>query len=321
MLKKFFILGVLLCTLHCSYILNKSARNGTETNQDVSPTRKHRSKNHRRQARKKDKIAPSQSRVIIWDLGNTLFKVSKMGMAREIGFRDFALYKLWDGRDPVEIQKIAFNIMADLKKQTCTHAVPKNGELEIPALMCDWFLGTCNGKSICEKVNKKIEELDKKNFFFNEREKRLVIATLRVMLDPAKFAGQMKPIKQATRLLADCYLKTDTQGKPLHRLMILSNWDPESFDYLYKSSHGQRIFDFFNPANIVISGDIGLIKPDPAIFNYIIETYKLDPKNCIFIDDQQENIAAAQAAGMTGLLLIDFDYKTLREQLRRLQVL
>jgi FMN phosphatase YigB (HAD superfamily) len=315
MIKKIICLLICLCVLHNSISSRSSTRDKTSRTHDKIA----------RKARKQSKNTSKNNGLIghalIWDLGNTLFRVSKMGMAQEIGFSDFALYKLWDHKDPIEIQKIAFKIMADLKKQTCTHAVPKNGELEIPALMCDWFIGDCTGNTICDQVNKKIEELDKKQFFFNEREKRLVTETLHVMLDPQKLAENMKPVKQAIRLLSECCALTDKMGKPLHKQFILSNWDPESFDYLYDSKHGKKVFNFFNPEHIVISGDIGLLKPNPAIYQYMIDVYKLDPKKCIVIDDQQENIDAARAIGMTALLLQDFDYKTLRNQLRELHVI
>ncbi|MBA3954360.1 HAD-IA family hydrolase [Candidatus Dependentiae bacterium] len=66
---------------------------------------------------------------------------------------------------------------------------------------------------------------------------------------------------------------------------------------------GRIAFSNFKLDNIILSGIIGYTKPDPRAFEYMIITYKLDPHNCIFIDDQLENIKSAQACSMNGIHL------------------
>jgi len=51
---------------------------------------------------------------------------------------------------------------------------------------------------------------------------------------------------------------------------------------------------------MALSGPLGVAKPDPAIFEYLFKTYRLDPAACFFVDDRQSNIDAAAAAGMRG---------------------
>ena len=53
---------------------------------------------------------------------------------------------------------------------------------------------------------------------------------------------------------------------------------------------------------IVISGDVGMHKPDPAIFVLGAERIGLDPKECVFVDDLRENCAGAERVGMTAIL-------------------
>ncbi len=52
----------------------------------------------------------------------------------------------------------------------------------------------------------------------------------------------------------------------------------------------------------VISGDVGLHKPDPAIYELGAERIGVSPANCLFIDDLRENVAGAEVVGMTALL-------------------
>ena len=52
----------------------------------------------------------------------------------------------------------------------------------------------------------------------------------------------------------------------------------------------------------VFSGAIGLVKPSRDIFAYLCDTFRLDPGECLFIDDNPRNIAGAEASGIRGFL-------------------
>jgi epoxide hydrolase-like predicted phosphatase len=57
--------------------------------------------------------------------------------------------------------------------------------------------------------------------------------------------------------------------------------------------------------DIVISGHERLIKPDPAIYRLCLERNDLVADDCIFIDDSPDNVAAAIALGIDGVLFTD----------------
>ena len=50
--------------------------------------------------------------------------------------------------------------------------------------------------------------------------------------------------------------------------------------------------------DIVVSADVRLIKPDPAIFRLLIDRQNLDPARTLFIDDSAKNISAARELGL-----------------------
>ncbi len=58
---------------------------------------------------------------------------------------------------------------------------------------------------------------------------------------------------------------------------------------------------------MVISAEVGLRKPNPAIFHHAAEKLGLEPAECAFIDDIEHNVRAAEAIGMSGLLHTDAD--------------
>ena len=53
---------------------------------------------------------------------------------------------------------------------------------------------------------------------------------------------------------------------------------------------------------VVISGDVGLHKPEPEIFRLGAERIGLSPEECVFVDDLKENCAGAEGVGMTAIL-------------------
>ena len=53
---------------------------------------------------------------------------------------------------------------------------------------------------------------------------------------------------------------------------------------------------------VVISGEVGLYKPEPEIYRLGAEKVGLTPEDCVFVDDLKENVAGAEAVGMTAIL-------------------
>ena len=52
----------------------------------------------------------------------------------------------------------------------------------------------------------------------------------------------------------------------------------------------------------VISGDVGMHKPQPEIYELACERLGIKPTDCVFVDDLRENTEGAEAVGMTGIL-------------------
>jgi 2-haloacid dehalogenase len=56
---------------------------------------------------------------------------------------------------------------------------------------------------------------------------------------------------------------------------------------------------------VLVSGEVGLIKPDPRIFRLLLERFAIQAAAAVFIDDRPRNVAAAEALGMRALLFTD----------------
>jgi 2-haloacid dehalogenase len=86
------------------------------------------------------------------------------------------------------------------------------------------------------------------------------------------------------------------QLKPHYHLYGLTNWSSETFPIAYKR------YSFFNEfEGIVVSGDEKRIKPDPKIFELILERYNLKTEETLFIDDNIHNINQANLMGFNTI--------------------
>lgn len=57
----------------------------------------------------------------------------------------------------------------------------------------------------------------------------------------------------------------------------------------------------------VISSFVQKIKPDPDIYECLMDTYGLNPDECVFIDDRKVNVDAAKALGMHGIVFTSYE--------------
>ncbi len=96
------------------------------------------------------------------------------------------------------------------------------------------------------------------------------------------------PIEPTVRILEEL----DMRGVPL---WALTNWSAETFA-LVRSDRTYSFLDRFR--EIFVSGDLRMIKPDPAIFHHTVEAIGASAANCLFIDDSAKNVAAAAAGGL-----------------------
>jgi putative hydrolase of the HAD superfamily len=78
-----------------------------------------------------------------------------------------------------------------------------------------------------------------------------------------------------------------------HPLYCLSNMGHASIEHLERE---HRFFEVFSGA--LISCRLKLCKPEPAIFEHALRTYKLTAQETVFIDDVEKNVAAAAKLGI-----------------------
>lgn len=116
--------------------------------------------------------------------------------------------------------------------------------------------------------------------------------------------GAIQPVVEIMRALKDAG----------YRLYCLSNWPAEKFALVRPR---YAFFEWFEGR--VISGEVGLIKPDKAIFDLLLERVGLPARECLFIDDHERNTCAARELGFQTILFQS--PQQLEAELRRIGVL
>jgi epoxide hydrolase-like predicted phosphatase len=103
----------------------------------------------------------------------------------------------------------------------------------------------------------------------------------------------MYPINRNTRLLP-------ALKKRGFKLYFLSNFPEDIFDELFEEYEFFRFFD-----GGIVSSKVKLSKPDIRIFKVLLEKYSLSAQECLFIDDIEINVRAADSIGMKCICALE----------------
>lgn len=261
-------------------------------------------------------IPPLYSKAIIFDLGDTLIKRDTGKIAGKIGY--WAGFWMWlenGHKTKNRIGDLLMDVLSDGTETKKEGPIPLDIDSRVmPHIMCDWFMGKVTSDQALEYSLKRVEKYP----FKLKREKAIIRATLKWMFNPKTFGESMIPIPDAMTLLEKLSTMKDKSGKRIHKLYIISNYDVDSFNYLlYKRP---EVFKFFSSKNMEISGKVKNMKPYYSMFNNFMKKHNLKPEECIFIDDQEENVSSARTCGMKAIRVVNHNYEPVLKQLNRLGV-
>jgi len=151
----------------------------------------------------------------------------------------------------------------------------------------DWFLNTiCTSEwNVAHDAGRKLKdgtELLVKQYPQYE-------AWIRIYYD--RWADMLGgPIKETVSLLEDLK-KVNT-----YKLYALTNWSAETFPVAIQRYNFLQLFE-----GILVSGEEKTRKPFKNIYELLLDRYKLKASSSVFIDDNYENIVAAENIGIKGI--------------------
>lgn len=98
------------------------------------------------------------------------------------------------------------------------------------------------------------------------------------------------PIHGTVEILEEVHARNE------HRLYGLTNWSHETFPVALERYDFLQRFE-----GIVVSGTEKVKKPDPKIYEILLERYDIQPETALFIDDVPRNVAAAREKGINAI--------------------
>jgi len=93
-------------------------------------------------------------------------------------------------------------------------------------------------------------------------------------------------------------------------LALLEELHRESVELYCLSNMSHGTWDHLRPRHefwgrfrgIVISAQVGTVKPEPAIYRHLLDSYALEPGETVFLDDRPENVEGGRRAGMRAFV-------------------
>ena len=85
-----------------------------------------------------------------------------------------------------------------------------------------------------------------------------------------------------------------------YRVFGLTNWSMETYPLIRDN---YEVFSLFE--GVVVSGEEHLLKPDEKIYRCLLERYSLEAAESVFLDDNADNVAGAEAVGMEAVRFVD----------------
>ncbi len=182
-----------------------------------------------------------------------------------------------------------------------------------PEIPLNQFCRTEKAKDIIRKELFQGPEWIQGDYGFITKEGRFDPVSRRI---PEKFHEELKK----------CALEWDIFMKPIDgagdfcdfvksrglKIFVLSNADNTFHDYFPRFKE-ESFFD-----GIMVSYEVHMIKPEKRIYEHFLDTYRLIPGECLFIDDREENVAGAKEAGINGFVFKG-DFTPVMDSLKNLE--
>jgi HAD superfamily hydrolase (TIGR01509 family) len=159
-----------------------------------------------------------------------------------------------------------------------------NEGLRMPQIMCEWQVGlrtSDESKKLAWELISKAQTQKK----LSKNDGQVLSVVCDLMFDVDRFT--------ASRKLTNGSLNFVQSARA--QLFLLSNFAQDQFAECKKKF--PSLFDCFLEENIILSTQVGLVKPDPSIFRMVLAK-GCDPESTLYVDDEIKNVDGAFEAGI-----------------------
>jgi FMN phosphatase YigB (HAD superfamily) len=243
-----------------------------------------------------ENIDQLKKKNLIFDFMGVLFYLNHMQIIRKIGWFKFTLYTITTFENPIKrLKKLLFKFLGTMSKFS-PHKKAQYEHVLLPDIMVAWLIGEVSGEDILKKINE-IFTTSKKSIFKSKLEKDILHTIMQIIFNAQTLTEKIiLPIEESIKLLQTLHTHT-TKGQRTFKLYGLSNMDFSTYQELTKKY--PALFDLLD--GVIISAQVGSLKPDPEVYHHFLNTYKLNHADCMFFDDQIENVEGALKIGIEAI--------------------
>jgi len=236
---------------------------------------------------------PTPVTNIIVDLTNVLFIINVRALLKSIGLFNLIWYTLTTWRD---LETVCLKFLDTMHNDMPTdrrYPIISYKGYTMPDCLAANLLGLTSSRTVLAEIKKAINYFGSKNYFYNDNEQELVASLMETMFNLDLIKQNMCPNMPLIRFLRS--LKKQHQN---YKFFLLTNVGHDTYQaLLHKYPDVFALFD-----GSILSADVHELKPYPPIYHALLDTYHLAPAASVFIDDQPENIEAAQVLGLHGIV-------------------
>ncbi len=225
---------------------------------------------------------------IIFDLTGVIFHTNKFKQFRSIGFIQCLVYIFTHRKNPVSRFLKFLEKLHTLEPQGYPIIYYKN--IPLPRCISELMCGNITNQEVNIILDQHIQNLVDQNYFQSKREIKLMQQIINRFVNSKQNIASLKPDKK----LITHIQKLKEKG---YTLYLLTNFDKEGYANILRKY--PEIFALFE--NIIVSAHIRMLKPYKEIYAYVLNKYQITPHQCLFIDDQKENIDGAQALNIRSI--------------------
>lgn len=227
---------------------------------------------------------------IIFDLIGVLYALDTYAIFRNMGVASVLRYMITHRKNPFTI---AFAVLYDMhRRENQDYRVIKYKQNMMPRCITEWQAGIKTNKQALAEIEHYIYTSEAAHLFKNNYEREIVKKIILAIFNATSLTAYMRPIVPNVLLVKDLKEHTD------HQLYLLSNFDAQAIDSL--ALLYPEFFSLFD--GVIVSGQVGYLKPYPEMYRYLLQTYNLEPEKSLFIDDQYENVQGAEFIGIPCVL-------------------
>lgn len=179
-------------------------------------------------------------------------------------------------------------------------------------IVAQTFKESSNSAQLVQTIFKHQTWLDLNLGLLSEQE-ALVEYQTRLGIEMAQLEEMMETVRESLQPLPGSLELLHALNNARYNLYALTDNTKDIMAYLTQKYHFWPIFQ-----GIVVSANVGHLKPAKEIYEYLLNTYALNAAETVFIDDHLPNVLGAQAVGIEAILFKNA--KQCQDDLRKLQI-